>query len=437
MRARPARRSVGIVEWLPTLLLTTALVVGGTTVLWTVLGGVRMLGEDPDAEPTSPPPTVEQVAVVVAAHNEELVIRQTVRSAVRLVPAGNVFVVSDGSTDGTVEAATAEGATVLDLQPNRGKAAAIAAVLQEFELADRFEVVLLLDADTQLADDYFATGLPLFAASDVVAVAGRAATLFDPPPASRIGRLLVSYRERLYVAVQYLHKFGQASRWTNAIAIVPGFASMYRSRVLGEIDIAAAGLVIEDYNMTFEIHAKRLGRIAFHPNAAVARTQDPDTFHDYTRQVRRWSLGFWQTVRRHGLHRGRFWVALGVSIAELLLSSVLLVLWPVLLVAASGIAVAGAVDGVSGSAADEIGAWIPPWVLVAGLAIPDLVLSLLAAVVTRRWVFLRFAPLYPLIRMVDSALCLRALAAAFRGTADGRWRSPTRREAAQVSAATR
>ena len=69
--------------------------------------------------------------------------------------------------------------------------------------------------------------------------------------------------------------------------------------------------------MTFEIHAKKLGRIAFHPSAAVAYTQDPDNLQDYTRQVRRWILGFWQTVRRHRLQAGKFWFVLVFYIIEL------------------------------------------------------------------------------------------------------------------------
>ena len=60
---------------------------------------------------------------------------------------------------------------------------------------------------------------------------------------------------------------------------------MYRVDVLDQIDIAAPGLVIEDFNMTFEVHAKKLGRIAFRPDVAVAYTQDPDTWDDCTKMA--------------------------------------------------------------------------------------------------------------------------------------------------------
>lgn len=408
------------------------LTVGVTTLLWTTVAIGRVVLGAVRTAPVGPHPGPGDVAVIIAAHNEELVIRDTVRSARRLLPADNLFVVSDGSTDGTADAATDEGATVLALTPNRGKAGAIEAIIHEFDLAERFEVVLLLDADTQLDDDYLASGLRQFADPEVVAVAGRAATLFDPPPPDLLGRLLVAYRERLYIAVQYLHKYGQAVPWANAVAIVPGFASMYRSRVLGDIDISAAGLAIEDYNMTFEVHAKKLGRIAFNPGAAIARTQDPATMHDYTRQVRRWSLGFWQTVRRHGLRLGGFWMALTAYIVELVSSSVLLLLTPLVLVvvAAATALVAGGWDpgGVAGAIADGL----PLWALALGILLPDYALTVLAAIVTRRPSYLWMGAAFPLMRVVDAALCLRALADSLTSSNDGRWRSPTRRSAVEA-----
>ncbi|WP_279402515.1 glycosyltransferase family 2 protein [Arthrobacter sp. JCM 19049] len=136
----------------------------------------------------------------------------------------------------------------------------------------------------------------------------------------------MAYRERLYQVVQVLMKYGQAMPKANVVNIVPGFASMYRARVLPEIDIAAKGLTIEDFNMTFEVHAKKLGRIAFHPSAAVAYTQDPDNLRDYTKQVRRWTLGYWQTIKRHGLHWGKFWIVQALFVMELVTSSLMLLL---------------------------------------------------------------------------------------------------------------
>lgn len=412
-----------------TAVLIALLVVGANTILWTVAAAVRIVGERIHRPVPAPPGRLgpSDVAVLVAAHNEELGIATTVRSAAAAVPVDNVFVVSDGSSDETAQLASEVGATVLDLRPNRGKAGALAALIEEFDLAGRFEVVLLLDADTQLSPDYLSTGLPMFDDPNVVAVAGHAMTLTSPTPATATGRLLIAYRDRVYVAVQYLQKFGQAARWINAVSIVPGFASMYRTRILDRVDIDAPGLIIEDYNMTFEVHAKRLGRIAFHPGAAIALTQDPDTLHDYVRQVRRWNLGFWQTVRRHGMHLGRFWTILTLFILELISSSVfVLALLPLLLLsifATSMVAIGVDHNGV----VTAIAGILPPWVIVAGGLLPDYVLTVFTAAVTRRPRYLLIGVFFPLLRMLDAALCLRALIDAFRRGGDGRWRSPARR----------
>ncbi len=121
-------------------------------------------------------------------------------------------------------------------QPREG--GAIRAGLERFRIADRFPLLLLLDADSRPRPDYLRTALPLFTDDGVVAVAGRATTSTETP-ATRMGRFLTAYRERTYVCTQYLHKFGQAAAGADAVAIVPGFASLYRTDVLDRIDIDA------------------------------------------------------------------------------------------------------------------------------------------------------------------------------------------------------
>lgn len=405
--------------------VTVALMLGVTTMLWSVVGAVRWVHP-----PTAPSPrrgearlVPADVAILVAARNEELVIEATVAAACRLVQPRQVFVVSDGSSDGTAQIARSHGARVMELVTNRGKAGAIVAGLQHFAIADRFKVLMLLDADSRPADDYLETGLPLFGQPDVVAVAGRAMTSRDVR-LGWVGRLLTSYRERTYVAVQTLHKFGQAMGRANAVAIVPGFASMYRTEVLHAVDIAAPGLAIEDYNMTFEIHAKRLGRVAFDPRAARAYTQDPDQVREYVKQMSRWGLGFWQTVLRHRGQARVFWVSLYLFSLEVLVSSLMLVaILPVLLVE-------GLRWGAVQSGWIQPDAWafpFPVWAAVLGMLVPDLLLTVYVTVVTRRLGFVLMAPVYPLLRVVDAFVCLRALWRAARRTSTGVWSSPTRR----------
>ena len=370
----------------------------------------------------------EDVAVLIPAHNEAAVLENSLRAASTLLPVSNIHVVSDGSTDDTADVGRDFGVHVLELSPNRGKAGALQEGIRHFALAANFAVVMILDADTRPARDYLHTGLPEFDDPDVVAVAGRVKCLLDPPPRTRTGRFLVAYRARLYAVVQLLVKYGQAARWANVVSIVPGFASMYRSDVLARIDIAAPGLVIEDFNMTFEVHAKKLGRIAFRPDAAVAYTQDPDTLHDYVHQIGRWSLGFWQTVRLHGLHAGLFWVVLAVQIAELLSSSVILLfMLPLMVFAVYGNTLADTYGYPRVMGRELVGTLGPQYVLI-GFLLPDLLLTVFAAIALRRPSLLLLAPFFPAMRLVDAYVCLRSIPTAWRTQSSGRWVSPARRE---------
>ncbi|KAB1662555.1 glycosyltransferase family 2 protein [Pseudoclavibacter chungangensis] len=415
---------------LPFVVWGLILLVSANSVLWVTSSVVRWvtgvprrlsgLGERRRARI----PTREDVAVLVAAHNEELGIARTVRSAHEHVPRGNVFVASDGSTDATAAIARAVGANVLEVTPNRGKAGALSYAIDHFDLASRFEVVMLLDADTVLSPDYLDTGLPLFARDEVVAVAGTARTAWDPGPSSWLGELLVTHRERMYLVMQFLMKFGQASRFANAVNIVPGFASMYRTRILSQVDIAAPGLVIEDFNMTFEVQAKELGTIAFDPRAARAYTQDPDSLPAYTKQVRRWSLGFWQTLKRHASLPLRFRAFLSLYIVELTFTSLVIVAMPALIL----LSLVVGFEAVHGpSPLESFAATVPALGLLLGYFAADLFVTIVAFSIDHRPQFLRWVLLLPAVRWLDAVLCLQAAVLSLRGRADGRWQSPTRR----------
>ena len=106
--------------------------------------------------------TVADLAVLMAAHNEEVVIDDSLAAITALVPPENVHVVSDASTDNTVELALRHGVNVIETVTNVGKAGALEEGIRTFGLVERFSAVLLLDADTRLDAGYFPAALPLF-----------------------------------------------------------------------------------------------------------------------------------------------------------------------------------------------------------------------------------------------------------------------------------
>src|SRR5690606_19760239 len=116
----------------------------------------------------------------------------------RLVPAENVHVVADGCTDATASVAAARGVNVLELTPGRGKAGGIEAAVSHFDLAGRYAVLIIADADTRLDEHYLRRGLPILDQPGVVALAGYARAGWRPRELSLIGRFLAAYRTRLY-----------------------------------------------------------------------------------------------------------------------------------------------------------------------------------------------------------------------------------------------
>jgi len=376
--------------------------------------------------------TTRDIAVLMAAHNEELVIEYSLRAIAELVPIANVHVVSDFSSDRTVELARATGATVLETETNVGKAGALQAGIRHFRLAERFAAVLILDADTQLDPRYFEVALPMLDDPRVAAVAGCAQTRWHPEELSLLGAMVVAHRQRIYTLTQRLLKFGQTWRGISATHIVPGFASIYRSRVLEDVDVNPPGLVIEDFNMTFEVHAKRLGRVAF-SLGACAYTQDPSRYRDYVKQTKRWALGLWQTLRRHRPRRGLFAAGLAVLIAELLTSSLFFLLLPFVLLILGAAELATAVGlGFGASVADAVSGGDVIAAVALGVLLPDYLLTLWVALLERRPRYLYLGLFFMAMRVTDAAIALWTLPLAWRERSTGQWVSPTRRAIAPV-----
>lgn len=368
---------------------------------------------------------VDEVAILVAAHNEEKTIHICLDAATRIIAAKNIFVASDGSTDDTVRVARERGCNVLDIHPNGGKARALKSIIDHFAICERYAAVLILDADARLDEHYLERALPLFDDPAVAAVAGHADPKWYPHWRPRWSMLFNAYRIRLYRIIQALLRYGQTWKYSNVSFVVPGFASMYRCSALARIDIAAPGLIIEDFNMTFELHHKRLGRIAYTPEVRCT-SQESYSFAEYVKQVRRWYLGFWQTIRRHGFWPGLFWLSLGTYVVEMLLQSLVFLTVPFVLAWFL-------LESISGSG-QAITIWLPHLGAVdltlidvaIGVFIADYVLTVVIAALERKPILLVYGLGFHVLRWIDAFLFLYTLPLAFVEESDGRWKSPTR-----------
>ena len=89
-----------------------------------------------------------RLAVVIPAYEAAATVAEVVAAARAVAPRAALYVVDDGSRDGTAAAAATAGATVLSHAANRGKGAALATGISR-ALAGDAAVLVTLDADGQ------------------------------------------------------------------------------------------------------------------------------------------------------------------------------------------------------------------------------------------------------------------------------------------------
>jgi cellulose synthase/poly-beta-1,6-N-acetylglucosamine synthase-like glycosyltransferase len=177
-------------------------------------------------------------------------------------------------------------AEIRRFDPRRGKAANINTVLPE--IAD--EYVLVLDADTYLDRDY---AKKLLNAGDFDIV---------------YGTLLPDLRRRgIFTAARLVEYLYGHTVWKQATALigashVTGCFTIYKTSVLRQLGGYPCRTVTEDTDLTWLITEKG-GKILYVPEAR-GYTKEPSNFKQFSRQIKRWHTGFWQTLKVHGQRIG-------------------------------------------------------------------------------------------------------------------------------------
>jgi cellulose synthase/poly-beta-1,6-N-acetylglucosamine synthase-like glycosyltransferase len=312
---------------------------------------------------------------MLPAKDEAVGIGKTVKSILRAgVLASDVYVIDDGSSDGTGEIARSFGVNVARNPKNIGKAHSLARLASVFELVRRYDYICLMDADTQVSEDYFRAVRSSFSEPDVAVVCGRAK--------SAPHNWLTAYRCLAYWISHSVYKDGQSNM--GVITVTPGCAATFRADAFAQLEWNS-DTIVEDMDCTIQVHRKKLGKIIYQKRAVVS-TQDPRTIRDYTKQMYRWHTGAWQVGRKYGMLTGLSKIDLEYKLlmGEGVVFATLFLLVPLWLLLYSGIAV-----------------------YAVGMDLIVLVfLSLMCAICDRRMDVLLFSPLYPLLRIVDCSVFL-------------------------------
>lgn len=250
----------------------------------------------------------KRLALLLPGHNEELIIGATIRSA---VTAGqqlrDIFVVDDNSNDNTRK----EALKLLPAQNvltvgRSGKAGAVLKAIKHFGLEEQYTWMHVADADSIFGADYFRHYRKHLDANKYAAAVGFVQSMR--------GNWISRYRSFSYTYGQ--HIFRRIQGWFGMISVLPGPVTCFQTKILKDLDFVTGSLT-EDFDLTLQIHRKRLGRIRFIPEA-VNFTQDPKTLRDFYKQTARWQRGFFQGVRayRIGTRRQRIDISIGYQLLE-------------------------------------------------------------------------------------------------------------------------
>jgi len=238
-------------------------------------------------------PGKKMLALLLPGHNEELIIQDTIKSAiVSGMDVADIYVVDDSSTDKTRRKAVELLGTKHVMTVKRsGKAKAVYKAIKRFDIEKRYRWVHVADADSVFGKDYFRIYRKALKGKKYVVAVGFVQSLR--------GNWISSYRSFSYTYSQHIIRRWQS--WLGMISVFPGPITCFRTDIIKDLDFLS-GSIAEDFDLTLQVHRKKLGRIRFIPRA-VNFTQDPQTLRDFIKQTARWQRGFFQGVVKYKIGR--------------------------------------------------------------------------------------------------------------------------------------
>lgn len=232
------------------------------------------------------------ISIIVPAHNEEHVIRETVEHLRDLdYPNYEVIVVNDGSTDNTKQILdyllthNSDWLKVMHLQPNNGKAVALNWAI----LFSKGEYIVVIDADCVLEKDALQFFMPHFLSSPKVgAITG------NPRVRNRttlLGKIQVG--EYSYI----IGMIKRSQRVYGKILTVSGAIAAYRKRALLDVGLFDSDTVTEDIDITWKLH-KNFWDVRYEPRA-LCWVLVPETVKGLWGQRVRWAQGGIEVLKKH------------------------------------------------------------------------------------------------------------------------------------------
>lgn len=266
------------------------------------------------------------VTVMVPAYNEAVNIKETIEGLLRQTwQPDQILVIDDCSTDGTGEIARSfDGVEVVCPTTNCGSKARAQNWGMQFVSGD---LVLPVDGDTVLADNYLELVVPEFEKDQTVAIAA--------------GCVLTQQTDSIWEKgrnMEYLfgfHWYRIIQNWANSPTVCSGCCTVFRTHVVQSAGGFPERTMVEDIDFTWTQQAA--GLRAIYVAEAVAYAAEPNSRKYLCEQLKRWKSGWFQNIRIHSFTLLKrkpmlaLWVAL--SMYEIMVSPIMLMV-PVLLLVA-------------------------------------------------------------------------------------------------------
>jgi len=237
---------------------------------------------------------------IIPAHNEELVISQTIRSLQnQTVKPQRIIVIVDNCSDLTEKVARFERAETFVTKNNKHKKAG--AYNQFLQSVGRHEVdfLLLMDADTILAKNAIEVGIEHFQDQRVAAVCSKAGVQELQGHHNFFEKFIYRLQK-----IEYGLYDSQRIETYDHIKVVHGMAALHRWRCLKEAGLFNEDCITEDYYLT--LIYKKLGYLVVPELKMKAWTSVPVNALELCNQRIRWNRGGIDALRELGWNKGTY-----------------------------------------------------------------------------------------------------------------------------------
>lgn len=273
-----------------------------------------------------------RVTVLIPAHNEELALPAALGSlgAQHRQP-DRIIVVADNCTDGTVGIARAAGCEVYETVDNHlKKGGALNQVLTRILPAmGENDVVMVMDADTELHPQYLTTAHALLLEDPALQAVG--GVFFGEEGHGLLGQ---------FQRNEYLRYSLEIRRRRGRVFVLTGTASVFRAPVLRLVADARSVFIPGEHGQVYDTAAltedneltvalKSLGAPMLSPSACKVTTELMPTWRNLWKQRLRWQRGALENLGSYGITTAtiRYWgQQIGIAYAVIALTSAYLLL---------------------------------------------------------------------------------------------------------------